>query len=73
MFMETLGEILLLPSKGRKDVPNDFSAAQTWMTIFGEWVYEFAKAKASDIQNLCFRYIQKVLVHTILDEGITPG
>lgn len=56
--VETLGDILHLPTGGEGDIPKSFSTNE-----FGAKIV--IVTKASRIQNLVFRYIHKVLDHAM--------
>lgn len=73
MSVIQLGQCLRLPLVGSGAVPNDFSAGSFWSSITGLPQYEPRSAKASWIQNPCFRYAQKGLAFTLFGRGDSTG
>lgn len=73
LIIEELGNILKLPIHGPRDVPNDFPVRHFLSKITGSPQYGSATAKASMIQNPCFRYAKKGLTYTLLGQGGNVG
>ncbi|KAI5420886.1 hypothetical protein KIW84_044648 [Lathyrus oleraceus] len=73
LTVEQLGEILHLPLYGPGSVPDSFDAKTFWLAITGRSDYQAKGAKASGIQNPCFRYAQKVLAFTLFGRGDSTG
>lgn len=73
LTIEELGNILKLPIYRPDDVPDDFLVKHFWYEITGSLEYDFATAKASMIQNSCFRYAQKGLAYTLFGGGDSSG
>jgi hypothetical protein len=73
LTVEQLGEILRLPLYGPGFVPDNFDAKTFWLAIAGRFNYVAKGAKASGIQNPCFRYAQKVSAFTLFGRGDSTG
>lgn len=54
---------------GPRAVPDSFADKTFWLAIMGRLDYVAKGAKASGIQNPCFRYAQKVLTFTLFGRG----
>lgn len=68
-----LGQCLKLPLVGHGMVPSDFERHVFWAAITGLPVYDPRSAKASWIQNPCFRYAHKGLAYTMFGRGDSTG
>jgi hypothetical protein len=73
LSVEELAAILCLPLNGPGAVPNGFSPKDFWIAITGRMDYSSKGAKASGIQNPCFRYAQKGLAYTLFGRGDSTG
>jgi hypothetical protein len=69
LSVEELAAILRLPLNGPGAVPDGFSPKDFWIAITGRTDYSSNGAKASGIQNPCFRYAQKGLAYTLFGRG----
>lgn len=73
LSVEELAGILWLPLYGPGAVPDGFSPKDFWISITGRTDYTSKGAKASGIQNPCFRYAQKGLAYTLFGRGDITG
>ena len=69
LSVEELAVILRLPLNGPGAVPDGFSPKDFWIAITGRTDYSSKGAKASGIQNPCFRYAHKGLAYTLFGRG----
>lgn len=65
LSVNELAGILRLPLYGPGAVPDGFCLKDFWTAITGRTDYTSKGAKASGIQNTCFRYAQKGLAYTL--------
>src|SRR4051812_34728175 len=73
LTVEELGAVLHLPIYGRGAIPSYFSPSTFWNSITKEGGYVAKSAKASKIQNPCFRYAQKCLAFSLFGRGDSTG
>lgn len=73
LSVKELVSILRLPLNRPGGVPDGFSPKDFWIAITRRMDYSIKGAKASGIQNLCFRYAQKGLAYTLFGRGDNTG
>ena len=73
MSVIQLGQCLRLPLVGPGATPSEFNPVAFWTAITGLPQYNPTSAKASWIQNPCFRYVQKALAYTLFGRGDSTG
>ncbi|KAJ1394281.1 hypothetical protein SESBI_34384 [Sesbania bispinosa] len=69
LTLETFNDIFGLPKGGELKPIRDFSAHSFWYDITRQLDYDASNAKASSIQNPCFRYVHRIIAHTIFGRG----
>jgi len=72
LMLEELGAILGIPVDGPGKLPSDFKPDRFWTKITGT-EYIAKDAKASQIHNPCFRYVQKCLAYSMFGRGDSQG
>ncbi|KAJ1406078.1 hypothetical protein SESBI_25333 [Sesbania bispinosa] len=58
---------------GERKVPNDFNEGEFWYALIGSSFYTPSAAKASRIHNPCFKYIHRVMAHSMFGRGESLG
>ncbi|KAJ1430757.1 hypothetical protein SESBI_07587 [Sesbania bispinosa] len=61
------------PKGGKRKIPNDFNEGDFWYLLTGSSSYTPSSAKASHIQNPCFKYIHRVMAHSVFGRGESLG
>lgn len=73
LTLSEFNAIYHLPDGGARRLSKDFSDHGFWNDISGKVTYQAALAKASNIYNPCFKYVQRLMANTLFGRGESEG
>ncbi|KAL0405378.1 UNVERIFIED_CONTAM: hypothetical protein Slati_3851700 [Sesamum latifolium] len=62
-----------LPVRGEQRQPSAFKPEEFWHALTRQTSYDATRSKSSAIINPCFRYLHRVLAHTLFGRGDSEG